>query len=168
MRPSSTLCTTMATSSVDETSRIGETLGRLVKPGDIVGLVGLLGSGKTLFARALAHGLGVLEHRLVNSPTFTIINVYDTPGAPLVHLDLYRVETAQECLGFGLDELVAGESPMVVEWFDRFASEFPEDTLVVSFEINGETGRTLHFQAGGPISRELLDALVADLGSTDR
>src|SRR5439155_7242678 len=90
------------------TERAARRLARLVEPGDVIGLVGELGAGKTLFVKGLAAGLG-LDPRYVSSPTFTLIQSYSGGRLPLHHVDLYRLEQAAELDELGLPELLAGE-----------------------------------------------------------
>jgi tRNA threonylcarbamoyladenosine biosynthesis protein TsaE len=110
------------------TERLGERLGRLARPGDVLALSGELGSGKTTLVRGLARGLDVPPEVPVVSPSFTLINEY--PGRlPLYHLDLYRVEAGeQEWLG--LEEYLYGPAVVAVEWAERLA-EPPAERLEI-------------------------------------
>jgi tRNA threonylcarbamoyladenosine biosynthesis protein TsaE len=134
-------------------------LGSHLRAGSILGLVGDLGAGKTALTRSIALGAGVPRTTVVNSPTFTIMNIYDRPRGRLLHLDLYRVADAEELEGIGLPDLLASGAPLVVEWFDRFPHAFPPDALVIEIGIREGTNRTLRMKAGGPLSAALLSRI---------
>ncbi len=111
----------MATSishSPTETFALGQAWGRSVQKGTVIGLCGDLGAGKTQLVKGLAHGLGI-EARVV-SPTFALVNVYETGRLPLVHLDLYRLESPEAVLAAGLEEYLAPKGVTVIEWAERW------------------------------------------------
>lgn len=138
------------------TAAAGEALGRRVRGGDVIALVGELGAGKTTFARGLAVGAGV-EAEDVASPTFALINEYAGRVA-VVHADLYRLERERELDEIGWDEVVArGDAVVLVEWADRFAGRMPRDHLRVELDHDAdEEVRTLTAAATGPRSEALL------------
>jgi tRNA threonylcarbamoyladenosine biosynthesis protein TsaE len=110
---------TFISHSADETAQLGERWGRSADAGTILGLAGDLGSGKTQFVIGLARGLGVKER--VQSPTFALVHQYGSGRLPLAHLDLYRLETAEQIRGAGLDEFFYDPpGVVVVEWCDRW------------------------------------------------
>ncbi len=144
----------------EETRALGATLGRLLRPGDVVALVGPLAAGKTRFVQGIARGMGI--ERPVTSPTFILMNVYRSPdGRVLCHVDCYRMrDPVEEGYDIGLDQQMHGEDICVIEWAERVAPLLPRDHLLVEIEaIDGET-RRLRFRAHGPRSRELLRALT--------
>ncbi len=147
---------------VEQTERAGMLLGALLMPGDVVGLVGDLGAGKTAFVRGVARGAGVPEGYPVNSPTFTILNVYGG-RFPIFHLDLYRLDDQSELEGVGISELLAGHGVLLVEWAERYPEALSSDRLLVSIQTTGPTTRSFRFEATGPLSRELLDELGSAL-----
>ncbi|MGE5311818.1 MAG: tRNA (adenosine(37)-N6)-threonylcarbamoyltransferase complex ATPase subunit type 1 TsaE [Nitrospirota bacterium] len=148
------------TSSPEETLLLAESLGRLLEPGDVVGLIGELGSGKTLFAQGLARGLEVSGSFTVTSPTFTLVNEY--PGRlTFYHLDLYRIDGPAQCVALGLDELLYGQGAAAIEWAERLGPELPEERLEVHLTFTGETGRCLQFRAFGGRMKGRLAALKA-------
>jgi tRNA threonylcarbamoyladenosine biosynthesis protein TsaE len=136
--------TTLVTHSPDETFAVAEQLGRTLKAGDFVLLHGDLGAGKTVFVRGLAAGLGA-DADAVTSPTFVLIQMYQ--GAiPLVHVDLYRLESGAAVDDLGLEEL--GEGAVVaVEWAERM-SRAPEGSLTVDLKDAGGNDRQITI--GGP------------------
>jgi tRNA threonylcarbamoyladenosine biosynthesis protein TsaE len=148
------------TSSPEETLLLAEHLGRLLEPGDVIALIGELGSGKTLFAQGLARGLEVPGSFAVTSPTFTLVNEY--PGRlTFYHLDLYRIDGPARCVDLGLDELLYGEGAAAIEWAERLGAELPEARLEVHLTFAGETGRYLQFRAFGRRMEGRLAALRA-------
>lgn len=152
---------TVALAGEKDTDRLGRTLGKALAAGDIVGLVGPLGAGKTRLTRAVAAGAGVAPQVVVNSPSFTILNIYDTPDFALYHLDLYRLAGADDLESIGLADMLSGDGALVVEWFDRFPEAFPPDHLVVRIEDTGEDSRLLSLQPKGPFSEELAAEVIA-------
>jgi len=116
------------THSTDETLALAGTVGELLRAGDVVSLVGDLGAGKTVFARGVARALGVTEP--VVSPSFTIVREYDG-RMPLVHVDVYRIDTVQELYDLGFEELVRDDAVTLVEWGDMIDGLLPPDRLDV-------------------------------------
>jgi len=151
---------TTETSSPEETLLLAEHLGRFLEPGDVIALIGELGSGKTLFAQGLARGLEVPGSFAVTSPTFTLVNEY--PGRlTFYHLDLYRINGPAQCVDLGLDELLYGQGATAIEWAERLEAELPEERLEVHLTFTGETGRCLQFRAFGGRMEGRLAALKA-------
>lgn len=110
---------TFISSSPDHTLAFGETLGRQADAGWIIGLTGDLGSGKTVLVKGLARGLGVTAR--VHSPTFALVNEYGGGRLPLVHLDLYRLQTPESVVRAGLGEYFArNPGVLVVEWIEHY------------------------------------------------
>ncbi len=121
----------IATHSVEETRAVGRRLGTVLETGDVVLLAGELGVGKTQLAKGIAEALDITEP--VVSPTFAIAREYDG-RIPLVHVDVYRLDRAQEVLDLGLDD--AGDDVVtVVEWGDVAGSYLPAERLEVRLEI---------------------------------
>ena len=125
-------------SSEEETIKIGEELGKLLQPGTIIGLIGKLGTGKTVLVKGIARGLNIQEEP--NSPTFVIMNKYDG-RTPLYHFDLYRISSAEELEGIGYEEYFFGDGVTVVEWSDRVEQIFPDKTIRIEITIPVEPGR---------------------------
>ena len=131
--------------SAEETGQLGARLGRTMAAGDVVALIGPLGSGKTTFAQGIALGLEVSPDRHVASPTFALVNEH--PGrVPFVHADFYRVEQARELGELGLDDAF-DRAACAIEWGDRFDGALPDDTLRVTFEVDAAGARHLSFEA---------------------
>ena len=152
---------TTLTSTPGETQSLAERLGRLLQPGDVIALVGELGSGKTLFSQGLARGLEVPETFYITSPTFAIINEY--PGRiPFYHLDLYRIDSAAEFSELGIEEILYGQGTVAIEWAERLGENLPEERLEVHLVFNDETRRSLIFHAFGANAKQLLDLLIQE------
>lgn len=141
------MATTARLTAADEaqTVRLGEALGALLEPSDIVILAGDLGAGKTTFVKGAAAGLGVSDH--VTSPTFTI--VHELLGRiPLVHVDLYRIDRESQLEDLGLDDLIAGRAAAMIEWGDRFPALAGQGALTVEFHYVDAAGGDAGGDAG--------------------
>ncbi len=125
----------MITRRPEETRRAGIELARDLGPGDVVVLAGDLGAGKTVFTSGIGAGLGF--HGPVTSPTFTLVHEY-AGRIPLLHLDLYRLDSETEVLGLGLDERLAS-SVLVIEWGDKFPNALPIATVVVTITFGASS-----------------------------
>ena len=144
------------TSHTSETIRIGKRLGRLLQPGDVVALVGELGTGKTQFIKGLAEGAGVGKATYVSSPSFTLINEYQG-RIPLYHIDLYRLESEKEVEGLGLEEYVLGNGITAIEWADKVSSLLPEELLLVKIHYTGEHSRTIEITPKGKRYKKMME-----------
>ena len=141
-----------------ETRALAARLGALLAPGDVVALNGELGSGKTEFVHGLAQGLEVPPD-IVASPSFTLAHEY--PGrVPLLHLDLYRLEDLPEELLPDLEEYLAGDKVVAVEWARRLVPLLSADYLEVQLEIIGEEERRFTFVGHGERSWGLVQELM--------
>ena len=146
---------TLTSSSPEETHALGVKLGALLQPGDVVGLAGELGAGKTALVRGIAEGAGV-DLALVSSPTFTIVQTY-RGRIPLHHADLYRLGTADELYATGFFDLLEDGGAMVVEWVDRVKVDVP--MLRLELSIVDSVTRRIHATGDGPRALALLDSL---------
>jgi tRNA threonylcarbamoyladenosine biosynthesis protein TsaE len=145
--------------SPEQTRRLGVRLGELLRPGDLVCLEGALGAGKTRLAQGIGRGCGVTE-RLV-SPTFTLIHEYQRPrnGCALYHVDLYRIASAQEALGLGLDDYLDDRTAItVIEWPERARELLPQQRLWILLRHVKGNRRILQFSACGTRYEALLRA----------
>lgn len=120
-----------------ETAALAETLAGTIRPGDVVFLLGDLGAGKTVFARALIRFLCGDPDMDVPSPTFTLVQTYDTPRGPVYHFDLYRIEREEDIYELGWDDALAG-GIVIVEWPERLGFLTPEDRLDIKFSIGAD------------------------------
>ncbi|MDO5040265.1 tRNA (adenosine(37)-N6)-threonylcarbamoyltransferase complex ATPase subunit type 1 TsaE [Clostridium sp.] len=113
--------------SIAETTNIGRQLGKILNPGDIVCLTGDLGTGKTHITKGIAEGLSITEN--ITSPTFTIVNEYDSGRLKLYHFDVYRVSDPDEIYAIGFDDYIFGEGVSIIEWANYIEEILPKDYL---------------------------------------
>ena len=123
------------------TEQLGVTLAARLKPGDVVGLKGELGAGKTTLARAILRAASDDPQLIVPSPTFTLVEVYETPHGTYWHFDLYRLETPEQVYELGWEEARA-EGIILLEWPERLGPLLPKH-LSVTLEIDGDGRRAL-------------------------
>jgi tRNA threonylcarbamoyladenosine biosynthesis protein TsaE len=131
--------------SPEETQSIGAEIGRSMSIPGVVLLRGALGTGKTTLTRGIAQGLGLTDTSLVNSPSFTLVNIYHGI-CPIYHVDLYRLEGARDLYSIGLDDFLGKEGVTVVEWSERLSIALDQATEV-EIEDAGDDMRVLHIQA---------------------
>ena len=124
--------------SEDETFRIGEEYGRKAQPGSVFSLEGDLGVGKTVFAKGFAQGLGITE--TVNSPTFTIMKIYEGGRLDLYHYDAYRIEDPSEMEEIGYTDYFYGEGTCLIEWACNIEEYLPDRMTKISIEKVPEKG----------------------------
>jgi tRNA threonylcarbamoyladenosine biosynthesis protein TsaE len=157
--------------SLDETRALGEKLGRLLVPGDVVLLHGALGAGKTAFAQGIARGLDVTDP--VNSPTFTILKEYEG-WLPLYHFDLYRIDDPYELEALGFADYFDGAGVSVIEWAERgdidgdaATGVWPARWLRIRFERRGPSERILRLTAAGARGQALLAAFAREAQASE-
>ena len=126
------------TRSPEETFRLGEELGRKAVPGQVFTLTGDLGVGKTVFTQGLAKGLGIEEP--VNSPTFTIVQVYEEGRLPFYHFDVYRIGDVEEMEEVGFEDYEMGDGVSLIEWADLIEEILPEKRTRILIEKDLEQG----------------------------
>lgn len=147
-----------STTSSQETIRLGKKMGELLKEGDVVALVGELGSGKTWFTKGLAIGLGVDPKTVITSPSFALVNEYH--GHYLFyHMDLYRLQTLTEVLSAGLEEYLYTGGVVVMEWADRCPEILPEWRIKVEFTMIDHSSRKITLSGHHPRASAVLEAL---------
>ena len=147
--------TIVVTRSAAETIALGERLGRLARPGDLVCLWGDLGAGKTQLAKGLARGLDISD--TVNSPTFVLMTEY-AGRLPLFHVDLYRLVDAADALAGGLVDERQEDGLTVVEWPDRMGNVLPAARLDVRIDGTADEPRTIALIARGTDYQRYLEA----------
>jgi tRNA threonylcarbamoyladenosine biosynthesis protein TsaE len=132
--------------SETQTRRLGARLAALLKPSDVLALVGDLGSGKTRWAQGVCQGLEVVEP--VISPTFTLVNEYQG-RYPVYHIDLYRITDTSEVLTFGFEDYLHGSGISLIEWADRASDFLPNNYLTVELYYLEETKRRVVLRPHG-------------------
>ena len=156
--PAEYLC--YKTTAPEETRRLGEALGRVLEPGDLLALVGGLGAGKTCLSQGVLAGLGVRGP--VSSPTFTIVNEYQG-RLPVYHLDVYRLEDDGQLEDLGFEELFYGDGVTVLEWADKVEERLPPEHLRIEMIASEEENtRLIRLLPRGEHGRRILRVL-ADL-----
>jgi tRNA threonylcarbamoyladenosine biosynthesis protein TsaE len=115
------------TRSLVETLDVGDRLGRELQRGDVVALFGDLGAGKTALVKGIARGLGTPQE--VTSPTFTIIHEYPGGRLPMFHIDLYRLESAEQALAIGIDDYLNGAGVTTIEWAEKIEPLLPANAV---------------------------------------
>lgn len=124
--------------SPDETYMLGKQLGKKCRPGQVYTLTGDLGVGKTLFTQGFAAGLEISEP--VSSPTFTILQVYDSGRLPFYHFDVYRIGDVEEMEEIGWEDCIYGEGVCIVEWAELIEEILPEHRFRILIEKDLERG----------------------------
>ena len=133
---------TLEIKNEEETKRFGLDFASELKAGDVVALIGDLGTGKTALTRYIAEGLGITAR--VNSPTFTIVKEYRESRLPLFHFDVYRVSDPDELFNIGVDEYFYGDGVCVVEWADLIEEILPENTRYIYIQYGPKEGERIY------------------------
>ncbi|MDQ2687213.1 MAG: tRNA (adenosine(37)-N6)-threonylcarbamoyltransferase complex ATPase subunit type 1 TsaE [Armatimonadota bacterium] len=152
---------TFQTHSPDETRALAERLGRRLRAGDVLCLIGDLGAGKTTFTQGLALGLGLPADEPVNSPTFTLVAEHPGGRLPLYHFDVYRLPDSAGLYDLAFDEYIDGDGVTVIEWADKIADALPSDRLDIHLTAEGENERRLILTAHG-IQAQTIMGQVSD------
>ena len=144
--------------SEKQTIEIAEKISKTLQPGDLLCLYGNLGSGKSVFCRGLIRKISQNPQLTVPSPTFTLVQVYDTNTAPIWHFDLYRLKDADEVFELGWEDALA-EGISLVEWPERIDDLALPDRLEIHFSLtnSNETHRTLALKPSGNWQERLSD-----------
>ena len=134
----STKITVIETNSPEETFAFGEKIGREANPGQVYTLIGDLGVGKTVFTQGVAKGLNITEP--VNSPTFTIVQIYDEGRMPFYHFDVYRIGDVEEMEEIGYEDCFYGEGLCLIEWANLIEEILPQHYSQITIEKDLEKG----------------------------
>lgn len=135
--------------SLAETMQIGQKIGAALKGGEVIALIGPLGSGKTYLIKGIAAGLGAADSRSVTSPTFVLINEYTGPKMRLdvYHVDAYRLESVAEFEMLGFDDLCRPDSVVLIEWADRVQSALQDvDTMQIELAHIDQNNRRIRLK----------------------
>jgi tRNA threonylcarbamoyladenosine biosynthesis protein TsaE len=150
---------TVVSRSPRQTRSCGARLGKLLKGGEIIGLIGELGTGKTCFVRGMAEGLDVGREAWIRSPTFTLINEY-CGRLPVYHIDLYRIGSRQELESLHLREYLYSDGVSLLEWFEHLPADEVDEYLEVKFAYANGNKRELTFAPYGKRYEEIVEALA--------
>lgn len=140
---------TFKTHSPADTQTLGEQLGKTLKSGDVIALIGDLGTGKTCLTQGIARGIGIAPDEVVSSPSYILINEYNGT-IPIYHIDLYRLETAAEIAELGLTEYMDSDGICIIEWAERMEYALPENHMRI--DIRWEDENVRHFTVQHPVS----------------
>lgn len=150
---------TIISTTSSQTLELGEAMGKKISQEISIALIGDLGAGKTTFVQGLAKGLGVSEKYYITSPTFSIINEYPAGAFTLCHLDLYRLESADELEYIGFDDLVGENQVIVVEWPRILTDISFKFDIEINFKFDAQYNRIISFFASGQPGTNLLSNL---------
>jgi tRNA threonylcarbamoyladenosine biosynthesis protein TsaE len=143
--------------SPQETRELGRKLGQLLRPGDLLGLQGDLGAGKTTLTQGIAEGWGSAD--AVSSPTFVMVNLYRAKdGTPLYHMDAYRIESLPEAAQIGIDDMLA-EGALILEWPERIEALLPKERIWMTLTHISENERQIEMIALGERSQKIFSDL---------
>lgn len=148
------------------TEALGAALGCCLEPGDVVCVSGQLGAGKTVFSRGIGIGWGATPP--LTSPTYNLAHEHGRArdDRRLFHLDLYRISGAREAESLGLDDILADDRIVIMEWPERILESLPAERLWIDIEIAGGRVRTLRFEARGESAMVLLDRFLRQVPET--
>lgn len=136
----------------DEINKIAERLADYVKEGDVVALIGDLGTGKTTFTKKFAEALGVKEN--LKSPTFNYVLEYFSGRLPLYHFDVYRLGEPEEIYEVGYEDYLNSEGVLLIEWANIIESELPKEYIEIVFKYDGDDTREVSMEFVGNKEKE--------------
>lgn len=125
-----------------ETREFGFSLAKSLKKGQVVALIGDLGTGKTALTKYIAEGLGIKS--TITSPTFTIVQEYHEGRLPLYHFDVYRIADPEEMYELGYEEYFYGDGVCIVEWADLIEDLLPEDAKIIRIQYGKQEGERIY------------------------
>lgn len=131
---------TFTTTSAEETVELGKKIGSFLKKGDIIAMQGTLGAGKTTITNGIAQALGINE--TITSPTFCLISEYEGK-MPLYHMDVYRLDGAEDFANLGTEDMLYGEGVSIIEWSEKIMEELPHKTIILKLEPHDDGARTI-------------------------
>ncbi len=129
------------TRSAEETIKLGEKIGGLLKGGDCIAFRGDLGAGKTTMTRGISLGMGLGDE--VTSPTFALVNEYRGEGLPLIHFDMYRITSAADLETTGFYDYLEENCAAVVEWSENIRDCLPQNSIIITIERTGDNVRKI-------------------------
>ncbi len=144
--------------SIDDTHGLASHLAVHLEGGDVLGLTGDLGSGKTTFVQGLAKALQVDPKYLITSPTFSLVQEYPCKKGILVHMDFYRLENSADAESLGLDQYFNSMAICAIEWCDQVREALPTDILEIQFSWCSEGEREISFVSHGSRSNRLMES----------
>ncbi len=131
---------TFTTNSAEETIELGKKIGSLLQKGDIIAMQGTLAAGKTTITKGIAEALGVKD--TITSPTFCLISEYEGK-MPLYHMDVYRLDGAEDFANLGTEDMLYGEGISIIEWSEKIMEELPKKTIILKLTPHENGTRTI-------------------------
>lgn len=134
---------TLTSESAERTIELGRKIGTMLKKGDVLALQGTLAAGKTTITKGIADALGVKD--TITSPTFCLISEYEG-RMPLYHMDVYRLDGAEDFVNLGTDDMIYGDGVSIIEWSEKIMEELPKKTIVICIKPNDDNTRTIEIE----------------------
>ena len=131
---------TFKTKTAEETIELGKKIGSLLKKGDIIAMQGTLAAGKTTITKGIAQALEIKDN--ITSPTFCLISEYEGK-MPLYHMDVYRLDGAEDFAGLGTEDMLYGNGVSIIEWSEKIMSELPKKTIILKLEPQEDGSRII-------------------------
>ena len=153
---------TYRSTSDAETVELGKKIAAFLKEGDVLALIGELGSGKTWLTKGVALGLGVSPQMVVTSPSFALVNEYEG-RCLLYHMDVYRLQSVSEFIAAGLEEYLYSGGVIVMEWADRWPELLPKETLKITISIIDDQQRKITLSGNHIRAFEVIDSLKEEM-----
>ena len=132
------------TKSSIETISLGEKIGSLLKPGDILAMTGTLAAGKTTITKGIAKSLGVKGN--ITSPTFCLVSEYEGEKMPLYHMDVYRLEGEEDFVNLGVEDMLYGNGVCIIEWSEKVKKELPQKSILVEITPQEDGSRKIKIE----------------------
>ncbi len=132
------------THTADETIALGEKIGELLHPGDVIAMSGTLAAGKTTITKGIAKALDIEE--TITSPTFCLISEYYGKKMPLYHMDVYRLEGEEDFINLGVEDMLYGQGVCIIEWSEKVKKELPKKTIYLTITPTSETEREIKLE----------------------
>ncbi|MCR5762152.1 MAG: tRNA (adenosine(37)-N6)-threonylcarbamoyltransferase complex ATPase subunit type 1 TsaE [Treponema sp.] len=129
------------THTAEETISIGEKIGSLLLPGDVIAMSGTLAAGKTTITKGIAKALGIKD--TITSPTFCLISEYYGEKMPLYHMDVYRLDSEEDFINLGVEDMLYGKGVCIIEWSEKVKKELPKKTIYLTITPTNETEREI-------------------------
>lgn len=142
--------------SEEDTMQLAENIESEKFPGMIICLEGELGSGKTVFVKGFAKSLGIEE--TITSPTFSLIKEYNSGEMPLVHMDVYRIESADNSIGF--EDYFNKDNVCMIEWAELIDDKLPKERLEIEFRVIDENTRVIVLKPYGEKYEDLVNSVI--------
>ncbi|MCQ2576564.1 MAG: tRNA (adenosine(37)-N6)-threonylcarbamoyltransferase complex ATPase subunit type 1 TsaE [Treponema sp.] len=131
---------TFKTHSAEETIALGVKIGNLLKKGDVIAMQGTLAAGKTTITKGIAQALGITD--TITSPTFCLISEY-SGKMPLYHMDVYRLDSGEDFINLGTDDMIYGDGVSIIEWSEKIMDELPKKTIILKLTPEEDGSRTI-------------------------